>query len=621
MEARTSGKAPPTGPDAIPFPPAAQGRCSVLPGAGQRTHLPSQAASAFVQAAVSVDQPRGSKQMVAQCLTQSTHLREMASHLGGGRVACSFNQMVDQQFTSTCTSTCSTSVAFPHPTSSTSLRALTDCTEKPLPGAPQLYPQSQQGKTVQQLERLIRTCANTQKGPVPTGATAPVSGTGLPTPTLPSGGVPGARQGEDALPSEASDSHFAESDIKSRAMLKAKTSMPSETVARPSPDLACGSLQASAPVPALPTPPENTLIILDYDDTLLPTNWAAVQNRVGLNDPVPPELLPPLAELSELAIQTINTCLSRAMVVIVTNASVEWVNRSGEKFIPQVLRHIQTQGIEIISARDRLQSTGMPQRQWKIQVFEEMINDVFGDRMRDGTECTIISIGDGEGEREACLEMCRNLGVNEWLFKSLKLLAQPTCNQLISEHILIQQAFPEILKVPQSLDMAILDYKNCGSEPAPQPTVAQPVANGSMQPAAPPSNPNASPPTFPSFSRSATTLGNLQRKPSMYTGAGAGPTDRGAVASLNAGHAGAEKARSGAWNGSSATSLFPKTAVSGGKAESSANTDAFVDLISDQLKSQHEPAAAGIPGAVLPRRKSSFATAGGYTEKTNILRR
>ncbi|EPT27987.1 hypothetical protein TGPRC2_289910 [Toxoplasma gondii TgCatPRC2] len=610
MEARTSGKALPPGVDATTISSPAQGRCNVVPGASQRTHLASQATSAFVQAAISVDQQRGSKQMVAQCLTQSTHVREMASHLGGRPTH--FNQVVDQQYTSTCTTTGCTSGTYLHPPSSTALRGLTDSTEKPLPGTPQLYSPSHPGKAVQQLERLMRPCATAHSLPVPpTGAPVTVSGSALPSTTVPAGGVPGTQQGEEGVPSEVADSFFPGSDLQSRAMLKAKPGVPAETVARPSADIASGPVQSPAPAPALPTPPENTLIILDYDDTLLPTNWAAVQNRVGLNDPVPPEMLPSLAELSELCIQTINICLARGMVVIVTNATVEWVNRSGEKFIPQVLRHIQTQGIEIISARDRLQHTGMPQRQWKIQVFEEMINDVFGDRMRDGTECTVISIGDGEGEREACLEMCRNLGVNEWLFKSLKLLAQPTCNQLISEHLLVQQAFPEILKVPQSLDMAILDYKNCGGADSAHQTSVNPPA-GHAQPASTPTVPS----TSPSFSRSSPTPGNLQRKPSMYNGSSL--TDRGTVVSSMNGHGGTQKPRgAAARNGVSATALYPKSAMAGGKSEA-ANTDAFVDLISDQLKSQHEP-GSGLAGSMPIRRNSSFATTG--YKKANVLRR
>lgn len=353
-------------------------------------------------------------------------------------------------------------------------------------------------------------------------------------------------------------------------------------------------------IPGVPTAPENTLVILDYDDTLLPTNWAAVQNRVALTDPVPAELLPPLAELSDTAIQTIDVCLNTAMVVIVTNASMEWVNRSGEKFIPTVLGHIEKQGIQVISARDRLQNTGLPQKQWKIKVFEELINDVFGERMRDGSECSIVSIGDGEGEREACLEMCRNLGINEWLFKSLKLLSQPTCQQLSSQHVLIQQAFLDILKVRQSLDMAILDYKNnVGGHPEDLPCVDDFPCGSNGSPAAAAANKDVgclrhfqnfeTPPAEAAAAAAehqrrngATALNSLHKAPHdgfqnefLFEGV---PTDDNLKSQCRVHCPAAVHRKSGYANYDVAT--FPE------------NTDAFVDLISDQLKAEQQPSAA-----------------------------
>ncbi|PFH32076.1 hypothetical protein BESB_020170 [Besnoitia besnoiti] len=583
MEARPAIKAPSRGEESVPHSSPVPGHCNVLPVVGQRAHIASQTSTTFVQAAVSADHQRGSKQMVTQSLSQSTHLCEMSSQLGGSRRTNTFSHMLDRQFNASCT----TAMSPPPQTPSSSLRALPEAPEKSVLGASPLYPQTQVAPK------------SVNGAHVPNPAAAPLSGTS---------------------PHLKDDMDMADLP----AIMQSKANMSNEAIVTSPPDLASAPA-ADVPLSSLPTPPENTLIILDYDDTLLPTNWAAVQNRVGLNDAVPPEMLPPLAELTELCIQTINMCLSKAMVVIVTNASVEWVNRSGEKFIPQVLRHIQSQGIEIISARDRLQSTGMAQRQWKIQVFEELINDVFGDRMREGTECTVISIGDGEGEREACLEMCRNLGVNEWLFKSLKLLAQPTCNQLISEHILVQQAFPEILKVPQSLDMAILDYKNCGGNDASaQPAAAQPMAqNANSQPVGASASPHSAPlQTASGFARPSAAVSPTQRKPPLYNGSGASSNGGATVVSVNGGRGGGAEAvpRGAALSGASATSLYPKNNVAATKSDVSPNTDAFVDLISDQLKAHHhDPVSTG--AASLARKKAPFATAGGYAEKAKLLRR
>ncbi|OEH79436.1 hypothetical protein cyc_06913 [Cyclospora cayetanensis] len=207
--------------------------------------------------------------------------------------------------------------------------------------------------------------------------------------------------------------------------------------------------------------PANTLIILDYDDTLLPTNWVAVQHRVGLGDAVPLALQQELQHLTSRVLQTLSLCLAGGRVVLVTNASAEWVERSGSKFMPVLWQELQKQQIAIFSARDRLQQQGVPQRLWKVRVFTELVTETLGPLVAlEGGPCCVVSIGDGEGEREACLELCRSLPGAHWLFKSLKLLGQPTCSQLASQHLLLQQAFRDILLVPQSLDMTVLDYKS-----------------------------------------------------------------------------------------------------------------------------------------------------------------
>ncbi|KAL8455571.1 hypothetical protein Emag_000700 [Eimeria magna] len=221
----------------------------------------------------------------------------------------------------------------------------------------------------------------------------------------------------------------------------------------------CNSSTSSCSSRSPPASAESTLIIIDYDDTLLPTNWVAVQHRVGLGDPVPDALQRELQQLTACIHETVSLCLSAGKVVLVTNASLEWVSRSGEKYIPGVWQLLLQQQIEIISARDRLQHHGIPQRLWKTHVFSEIVGDTLGPLAAAGEPCCLISIGDGEGEREACMQLCRSLPGKGWLFKSLKLLMQPSCSQLTSQHLLLQQAFKDILLVQQSLDMTILDYQ------------------------------------------------------------------------------------------------------------------------------------------------------------------
>lgn len=599
-----------TSPEGTLFIPSAT-RCNVVPAGAQRAHVLSHAKSTFVQAGVFGD--RGSKQMVAQRLTQTAHLCDVSSG-AGGRLASSYSgSALDQQHASTTEAPAISTTAC-----STSLRTLMDM-PKTLSSSTQSS-QSRQEKPLQQPQQLSRGFVVAPSTPSQNGPAALQASPQVASPTS----VATVRPVDQGT-CESVDNRFSVPESPKAVKVhcnadEGRTGGDAQQMPR------------RMPIPGVPIPPENTLIILDYDDTLLPTNWAAVQNRVALNDPVPPELLAPLAELSEIAIQTIDACLRAAMVVIVTNASVEWVSRSGEKFIPDILRHVQSQGIEIISARDRLQSTGLPQRRWKTRVFEEIINDVFGDRLRDGTECSVISIGDGDGEREACLEMCRTLGVSEWFFKSLKLLAQPTCSQLISEHMLIQQAFADIMKVRQSLDMAILDYKNNSGEQASpsgqqQPSaLSAPCTSGSPPPRPLPLTPPsvaAGMLTTPNVggAAGATTLGSLHRASSVCNSAVRSSSGTTVVTPSGSRLGGESADVEASWNrgGSSATLCQKHTVLKA--AEPLPNTDAFVDLISDQLKSQHEPTVGAAVSMALPR--SNTFTSGGSTlaEKVKLLRR
>ncbi|KAL8274851.1 hypothetical protein Esti_001203 [Eimeria stiedai] len=248
--------------------------------------------------------------------------------------------------------------------------------------------------------------------------------------------------------------------VKEQSILRRRSKCSdSSTAASPRTRSSSSSSSGSTSGRSPPASPESTLIIIDYDDTLLPTNWVAVKHRVGLGDPVPAALQRELQQLTSCIHETISLCLSVGKVVLVTNASLEWVSRSGEKYIPGVWQQLLQQQIEIVSARDRLQHLGIPQRLWKTHVFSEIVGDTLGPLAAAGEPCCLISIGDGEGEREACMQLCRSLPGKGWLFKSLKLLMQPSCSQLTSQHLLLQQAFTDILLVQQSLDMAILDYQ------------------------------------------------------------------------------------------------------------------------------------------------------------------
>lgn len=156
--------------------------------------------------------------------------------------------------------------------------------------------------------------------------------------------------------------------------------------------------------------PENTLIIFDWDDTILPSSWISVRNAekaasrqssplstpdaytnslinsidsfgnaderdMGLNS----DLQGVLDELSEKVCVTLQLACGLGKVVIVTNAERGWVELSGARFMPKVLNKLYELGISVVSARSLYESAFNPTPiSWKLEAFYTLIQQTFG---------------------------------------------------------------------------------------------------------------------------------------------------------------------------------------------------------------------------------------------------
>lgn len=81
----------------------------------------------------------------------------------------------------------------------------------------------------------------------------------------------------------------------------------------------------------------NSLIMIDWDDTLNPSYWCLRNGILTLRYPSPSEVAAVKA-LSEIAARTIRMCMERGHVVIVTNAETGWVELSAKILLPDVFK-------------------------------------------------------------------------------------------------------------------------------------------------------------------------------------------------------------------------------------------------------------------------------------------
>ncbi|CAD7945053.1 unnamed protein product [Amoebophrya sp. A25] len=105
------------------------------------------------------------------------------------------------------------------------------------------------------------------------------------------------------------------------------------------------------------TDKKNTLILLDWDDTLLPSAWV-VKHKI-VPDPkfnlLPSERLH-LEELSAAVVTTLRILKSLGKVVLITNAEAGWIRLSAAALMPAVKDELND--IEQISARSRYETPG-----------------------------------------------------------------------------------------------------------------------------------------------------------------------------------------------------------------------------------------------------------------------
>jgi len=204
------------------------------------------------------------------------------------------------------------------------------------------------------------------------------------------------------------------------------------------------------PEPVSPLLHDETCIVFDWDDTILPTSWIERCNGFQ-GGPLRPEVSRQLAHLCVVAAQTINMAACMGTVIIITNSVPGWLDQSGQVFMPQIMQQ-------------------MRQYPWIAKPMNQPITFKIGAFRRECSKYkNIISIGDGESERSAILRMQApsNMGAfatmgdgdrndpafNLRCIKSVKLLDGPSCQQLVQQHEMLQAKLADVVGFQGFLDL------------------------------------------------------------------------------------------------------------------------------------------------------------------------
>jgi len=198
------------------------------------------------------------------------------------------------------------------------------------------------------------------------------------------------------------------------------------------------------------------LLLIDWDDTILPTSWLLQQGLIGADGSIETLKMSSqeqtlLHELESKVTQALWTAMGHGRVVIVTNAAEGWVQTSCSAFMPS-LCHVLDQ-LDVISARSVYEcSEDACPFSWKRLAFADVLEAAFEDP--SNSQQHVISIGDSMYEHAALAAMQEKSSSH--YSKSLKLMEGPIIEDLIEQHSVLNESFEFVVSHEGHLDLELM---------------------------------------------------------------------------------------------------------------------------------------------------------------------
>ncbi len=190
----------------------------------------------------------------------------------------------------------------------------------------------------------------------------------------------------------------------------------------------------------------DTIIIIDWDDTLMATTWL-IQHQIPIQSPIhKPNNIKLFAPLDNILFKLFIKILKykNTKVIIVTNAMMKWIHITLE-MLPKT-KKLLFEYIEVISARDLYQKkypgNGFL---WKKLVFEQIVDKYLGNKKIQN----IISIGDAEYEFRALLDLFDG---SRYL-KSIRMIPTPSYEYTVDQLNVLNENFDKIYNKRGHVDL------------------------------------------------------------------------------------------------------------------------------------------------------------------------
>lgn len=189
----------------------------------------------------------------------------------------------------------------------------------------------------------------------------------------------------------------------------------------------------------------DTIIFLDWDDTLFPTSWV-MNSKINLND----EKIKNNDIFNKLDAHItglIEAYKKYGKVIIVTNAMKNWI-RESTSILPKTYKIISS--INVISARELYQTKSNNVFDWKKNAFKKIIVSELGNKSKK--IMNIISIGDADYEYKALVDLYGWNMQNIKILKAIKLINNPSYYTIIDQINVLKKAAHDICNTNKHLD-------------------------------------------------------------------------------------------------------------------------------------------------------------------------
>jgi len=191
----------------------------------------------------------------------------------------------------------------------------------------------------------------------------------------------------------------------------------------------------------------NSLIIFDWDDTLLCTSFLTPNGLFNEDLILTDKDQEKLAKLEFSVLRLLTAAQAKGDTYIITNAAPGWVEYSAERFYPSVKKILDK--ITIISARgDYENKYPGDSRMWKIQAFLNM-QKYFNYNL----VTNIICLGDSFIEMEAAHVLASKF--TQAFIKTIKFRESPKPEELNKQLYLVADQFPIIYSTVKNLTIRV----------------------------------------------------------------------------------------------------------------------------------------------------------------------